>query len=76
MQRGRGTLEQEDITRIVLICMGCSLVGFLIGLSLAGRIADHKLAEMRLEAGLETPPKKKELNEDPLKDWEDLFKQD
>ena len=69
-------MEQEDITMIVLICMGCSLVGFLIGLSLANRIAEHKIEVMRLEAGLETPPKKKETFEDPLKDWEDLFKQD
>ena len=55
-------MEQEDITMIVLICMGCSLVGFLIGLSLANRIAEHKIEVMRLEAGLETPPKKRKLS--------------
>lgn len=59
---------------IVFLCIGCSLVGFLIGLSMAGRIADHKIELMRLEAGLPTKPKKADSNEDPLKDWEDLFK--
>ena len=47
-----------------------------IGLSLAGRIAEHKIELMRLEAGLPTQPTKAASNEDPLKDWEDLFKQD
>ena len=37
----------------VIICVICSLSGYLLGLWQAGRIADHKIAEMRLEAGLE-----------------------
>lgn len=61
---------------IVLLCIGCTLLGFFIGLSLAGRIAEHKIELMRLEAGLPTQPTKAASNEDPLKDWEDLFKQD
>ena len=35
------------------ITAAAGLVGFLIGLSLAGRIADHKIKEMRLEMDLD-----------------------
>lgn len=59
---------------IVLICSACALGGFLLGILMADRIADHKIAEMRLEAGLDIHPKKEEEN-DPLKDWENLFEE-
>lgn len=58
----------------VIICWICAMLGFLIGLSLAGRIAEHKIAEMRLEAGLDIKPTKEDES-DPLKDWEKLFKE-
>ena len=60
--------------KIVFICAACALGGFLIGLSLAGRIAEHKIAEMRLEAVLDIHPKNED-EDDPLKDWEKLFKE-
>lgn len=58
----------------VIICTACALGGFLIGLSLAGRIAEHKIAELRLEAGLDIHPKNED-EDDPLDDWEKLFKE-
>lgn len=38
---------------VVIITAAAGLVGFLIGLSLAGRIAEHKIKEMRLEMNLD-----------------------
>ena len=38
----------------IIICIACSLIGYLLGLWQAERIADYKLEELRLEAGLET----------------------
>lgn len=58
----------------VIICWACAMLGFLIGLLLAGRIAEHKIAEMRLEAGLDIQPTKEDES-DPLKDWEKLFEE-
>lgn len=60
----------------VLICMGCALGGFLIGLSLAGRIAVHKIKEMRLEAGLSMEPSDTEAIDKRAREWEELFKED
>ena len=37
----------------VIVCAACSLIGYLLGLWQAERIADYKLEELRLEAGLE-----------------------
>lgn len=37
----------------IIVCASCALVGYLLGLSMAERIADHMIAEMRLEAGLD-----------------------
>lgn len=56
---------------IIIVFMLCGLGGFLIGLSLAGRIAEHKLEEMRLEAGLSMDP---ENYTDYLEDWDEIFK--
>lgn len=41
---------------IILFFIAAGLCGFLIGYSLADRIAEHKLAEMRLEMGLPARP--------------------
>lgn len=38
---------------LVLLFIINSIACYLIGLSMAERIADHKIAEMRLEAGLD-----------------------
>lgn len=35
------------------ITAAAALIGFILGLSLAGRIAEHIIEEMRLEAGLD-----------------------
>ena len=42
---------------IILFFIAAGLCGFLIGYSLADRIAEHKLKEMRLELGLDIHPK-------------------
>lgn len=60
----------------VLICIGCTLGGFLIGLSFAGRIAVHKIEEMRLEAGLSMEPSDTEAIDKRAREWEELFKED
>lgn len=39
--------------KIVILFIISGLICFLIGLSLANRIADHKIKVMRLEAGLD-----------------------
>lgn len=59
---------------IVLLCVGCALGGFLIGLSLAARIAEHKLEVMRLEAGLSMDPSDAEAIDKRAREWELLFK--
>lgn len=38
---------------IILGCFVSALCGYIIGLSMAGRIAEHKIKEMRLEMGLD-----------------------
>ena len=48
---------------IVLLCAGCALVGYIIGLLMADRIATHKIAEMRMQMGLDINTGE-ELNDD------------
>ena len=38
---------------IVILCIGSALIGYILGLLMANRIADMKIAEMRLEMGLD-----------------------
>lgn len=38
---------------IVIVCSAAALIGYLIGCSQAERIAEHKIEELRLEAGLD-----------------------
>lgn len=44
---------------IILFFIAAGLGGFLIGYSLADRIADHKIEEMRLEMGLPVQPEER-----------------
>ena len=37
----------------VIFCAGSALLGFCIGLLLADRIAEQKIAEMRMQLGLD-----------------------
>lgn len=38
---------------IVVLCAGCALVGYILGLLMADRIVMHKIAEMRSQMGLD-----------------------
>lgn len=38
---------------IVFLCGGCALVGYIIGLLMADRIAVKRIEELRLQAGLD-----------------------
>lgn len=38
---------------IVIVCAGSALIGYILGLLMANRIADMKIAEMRSEMGLD-----------------------
>lgn len=38
---------------IVIICAGSALVGYILGLLMANRIAEMKIAEMRSQMGLD-----------------------
>ena len=38
---------------IVLLCAGCALGGYIIGLLMADRIAVKRIEELRLQAGLD-----------------------
>lgn len=38
---------------IVLLCAGCALIGYVIGLGMADKIAVKRIEELRMEAGLD-----------------------
>lgn len=51
--------------KLVLLFIVSGIICFLLGLSLADRIADHKIKVMRLEAGLDINLEdRKEENDD------------
>ncbi|MBO7474103.1 MAG: hypothetical protein J6U00_08920 [Ruminococcus sp.] len=53
-QKNRINYERTVIEMIfVILCAGSALLGFIMGFLFADRIADQKIAEMRLEAGLD-----------------------
>lgn len=58
---------------IVLICAGCALVGYLLGLIMADRIAEHKIAEMRAQMGLDVDTGEEIDSKDKV--FDELFKE-
>lgn len=54
---------------IVVFCAGAALAGFCLGLLMADKIADNKIQEMRMEAGLDAF-----TGEEIRYDEEDLWK--
>lgn len=54
---------------IVILCAICAIAGFVIGLSLAGRIAENKLEELRAEAGLGMEPEDDDYDELYREEW-------
>ncbi len=54
---------------IVVFCAGAALAGFGLGLLMADKIADNKIQEMRMEAGLDAF-----TGEEIRYDEEDLWK--
>lgn len=53
---------------IVMLCVSSALIGYCIGMLMADRIADHKIAEMRMQMGLDIDTGQ------PIDDEDDLYK--
>lgn len=50
----------------IVVGAAAALIGYCLGLSMAGRIAEYKIKEMRLEAGLDIDGEEKEWEK-----WDD-----
>ena len=69
-QKIRINYERTVIEMIfVIFCAGSALLGFCIGLLLADRIAEQKIAEMRMQLGLDAE------DGTPINSEDDFFKE-